>query len=176
MGYQLTVFKTNWGWIGMAISDRGLAGLVLPQPTRDEALRRLEHRWPESEEIEAAAFEDLIAPVRRYLAGQPVEFNMALDWSEHTEFLQEVWKVTRSIPHGETRTYAELAEAAGRPQAYRAVGRAMAVNPIPLIVPCHRVVRSDGGLGGYAGGLDVKKRLLEMEQAKESTREDTRTG
>lgn len=168
MAHQLTAFKTNWGWVGMAISDRGLAGLIFPKPTRDSALQELHERWSDGEEIEAGAFDDLIDQIRHYLAGEPIEFDVPLDWSGHTAFLQQVWSATQSIPYGETWTYAELAEAVGRPRAYRAVGRAMAVNPIPLIVPCHRVVRSDGGLGGYAGGLDVKERLLAMEQARQS--------
>ncbi len=164
MAYQLTVFNTDWGWIGAAISSQGLAGLVLPRPTRDAALQELRARWPDGEEVEAGAFDDLVDQVRRYLAGDLREFDVTLDLSAHTAFRQEVWQATRSIPYGETRTYAELAASAGRPGAYRAVGRAMATNPVPLVVPCHRVVRSDGGLGGYAGGLDTKERLLEMER------------
>lgn len=165
MAYQLTAFKTNWGWIGIAVSEEGLAGLVLPKPTREEALQELYARWPEGEEVEALVFDNLIRQIRRYLAGEPVEFDMPLDWSDHTAFLRQVWETARSIPYGQTWTYAKLAEAAGRPRAYRAVGQAMANNPVPLIVPCHRVVRSDGTLGGYAGGLEVKERLLEMEHA-----------
>jgi len=164
MGHQLTIFETSWGWIGIAMTGRGLAGLNFPQPTRNIALRGLLERWPAGEEVEAGLFDDVVDQVRRYLAGEPLEFDLPLDWSGYTPFLQAVWRITQSIPYGETRTYAELARAVGRPRAYRAVGRAMATNPIPLIVPCHRVLRSDGGLGGYGGGLDVKKRLLEMER------------
>lgn len=170
MAHQLTVFKTNLGWIGLAVSDQGLAGLILPRPTRDGALEVLHKEWPEGEEVEAGAFSDLIGQIRCYLDGESVDFNVSLDWSGRTAFLQEVWEATRAIPYGETRTYAELAETVGRPNAYRAVGRAMATNPIPLIVPCHRVLRSDGGLGGYGGGLDLKKQLLEMEQTGEQLR------
>lgn len=165
MAHRLTALKTSWGWVGLAASDQGLAGLILPEPTRDNALRELHERWPDGEEIEAGALGKFVDQIRHYLAGESVEFDIPLDWSDHTAFLQKVWQATRSIPYGQTWTYAQLAEAVGRPRAYRAVGRAMALNPIPLIVPCHRVVRSDGGLGGYAGGLDLKQRLLEMEQA-----------
>lgn len=165
MGHQLTVFKTGWGWIGLAMSARGLAGLALPKPTRDSVIQELNERWPDGEEVDTDRFGDVVDQLQRYLTGERIEFDVPLDWSGHTAFLQEVWKATRLIPYGETLTYAQLAQAVDRPRAYRAVGRAMAVNPIPLIVPCHRVIRSDGGLGGYGGGLDVKERLLEMERA-----------
>lgn len=164
MKYQWATFKTGWGWIGLVMSSRGLAGLTLPQPTREDALQEMHARWPDGEEVEAGVFDALVDQIRRYLAGEPVEFNVTLDWSGRSDFLRDVWQATRSIPYGETRTYAQLARAVGRPRAYRAVGRAMAINPIPFIVPCHRVVRSDGGLGGYAGGLDLKERLLKLEQ------------
>ena len=169
MRHRLTVFQTGWGWVGLAASDRGLAGLVLPKPTHESALSALRVGWPAGEEADEGVFSEIIDQVRRYVAGVPVEFDVPLDWSGHTPFLREVWRVTQSIPYGETWTYAQLAEAVGRPRAYRAVGRAMAVNPIPLIVPCHRVLRSDGGLGGYGGGLDLKARLLEMERAGKGT-------
>jgi AraC family transcriptional regulator of adaptative response/methylated-DNA-[protein]-cysteine methyltransferase len=80
-----------------------------------------------------------------------------------TAFQLRVWTALRSIPRGETRTYSQIAELIGQPQAARAVARACAANPLALLVPCHRVVRSDGGLGGYRWGLDLKKALLETE-------------
>lgn len=83
-----------------------------------------------------------------------------------TPFQQRVWDQLRQIPRGETRSYAEIAAALGVPGAIRAVGRANGANPLAVLVPCHRVVRSDGSLGGYAGGLDIKRRLLEFEGAR----------
>ena len=82
-----------------------------------------------------------------------------------TAFQEAVWKELRRIPLGETRSYADIAAAVGQPQAVRAVGTANGSNPVAVLVPCHRVIRSDGSLGGYAGGLERKRRLLEAERA-----------
>lgn len=81
-----------------------------------------------------------------------------------TAFQQEVWKACALIPYGETRSYSDIAKMIGNPKAVRAVGTALSKNPIPLIIPCHRVLRSDGQLGGFAGGLDVKQALLDLEK------------
>lgn len=97
-----------------------------------------------------------------YLAGRRREFDLPLA-PEGTEFQQMVWKALRTIPWGETRSYGEIARAMGRPRACRAVGMANHQNPIPIFIPCHRVVGAKGQLTGYAGGLEMKRRLLELE-------------
>jgi methylated-DNA-[protein]-cysteine S-methyltransferase len=106
------------------------------------------------------------AEVRRqlaeYFAGERREFDLALA-PEGTPFERAVWAELAKIPFGETRSYGEIAEVLGRPGAARAVGRANGANPIPIVVPCHRVIGSDGSLTGFGGGLDVKSRLLELE-------------
>jgi methylated-DNA-[protein]-cysteine S-methyltransferase len=106
------------------------------------------------------------AEVRRqlaeYFAGQRRDFDLALA-PQGTPFERAVWDELKKIPFGETRTYGEIAETLGRPGAARAVGRANGANPIPIVVPCHRVIGSDGSLTGFGGGLDVKSRLLELE-------------
>ena len=100
--------------------------------------------------------------LEEYFAGRRTAFSVPL--SMHgTPFQMEVWAALRAIPYGETRSYGELARRIGRPGACRAVGMANHVNPLPILVPCHRVVGADGHLTGYAGGLDVKKYLLELE-------------
>ena len=100
--------------------------------------------------------------LEEYFAGRRTAFSVPL--SMHgTPFQMEVWAALRAIPYGETRSYGELARRIGRPGACRAVGIANHVNPLPILVPCHRVVGADGHLTGYAGGLDVKKYLLELE-------------
>jgi methylated-DNA-[protein]-cysteine S-methyltransferase len=106
-------------------------------------------------------------PVRRqldeYFGGRRREFDLDLDWQLSAGFVRAVLERTAAIPFGETRTYGEMAAAAGSPRAFRAAGRALGANPIPIVVPCHRVLRSGGGLGGYGGGVDVKRELLSLE-------------
>ena len=99
-----------------------------------------------------------------YFSGQRTTFDMNIDISETTDFRRAVLEHLVTIPYGETRTYTQVAEAVGRPRAVRAVGSACATHPVPIVIPCHRVLRSDGSLGGYAGGLDMKRTLLELEQ------------
>jgi len=99
-----------------------------------------------------------------YFAGRRETFDVALDWALVTgRFGRRVLEQTARIPFGATRSYREIAERAGSPNAFRAAGNALGANPIPIIVPCHRVLASGGGLGGYTGGLDVKRTLLGIE-------------
>lgn len=99
-----------------------------------------------------------------FFKGTRTSFDVPLDIDAGTSFQQDVWQALQKIPYGETRSYKEVAEAVGRPKACRAVGSANRVNPIPLIIPCHRVVASGGKLGGFAGGLEMKEALLKLEQ------------
>ena len=99
----------------------------------------------------------------RYFAGRPVKFRVLVDLSAGTPFQQCVWRVLQMIPYGQTRSYAWVAQKIGKPKAARAVGAACGANPLPVIIPCHRVIASDGTLGGYSGGLHWKKRLLKLE-------------
>jgi methylated-DNA-[protein]-cysteine S-methyltransferase len=100
-----------------------------------------------------------------YFTGQLRSFSTPSDLSGLPLFTQAVLKITAKIPYGEVRSYRWVAERLGKPKATRAVGNALARNPIPIIIPCHRVVRADGSLGGYALGLDWKRKLLELEQS-----------
>lgn len=141
----------------------GLVQLGYPNQERDEVLAKISRRIsPRMLESEAR-----LDPVRReldeYFAGRRRNFDLALDWQLSSGFRQVVLRETAAIPFGETRTYMEMAASAGSPRASRAAGSALGSNPIPIVVPCHRVLRSGGGLGGYGGGLDVKRELLELE-------------
>jgi len=98
-----------------------------------------------------------------YFGGHKAAFADRLDFSGATSFQRQVWQITRLIPYGETRSYTWVAEQIKRPKAMRAVGQALARNPLPVIVPCHRVLNIDGKLGGYTGGIEMKKRLLSLE-------------
>jgi methylated-DNA-[protein]-cysteine S-methyltransferase len=106
---------------------------------------------------------EAVAQLEAYFAGALRRFDLPLDLGG-TEFQRRVWEELLTIPYGETRTYAQMATAIGNPSATRAVGSANGQNPVAIIVPCHRVVRTGGGLGGYGGGLDAKRALLALEQ------------
>jgi len=101
--------------------------------------------------------------LKGYFSGSRVTFTDELDLSHATHFQREVWETTRLIPYGETRNYAWIAEQIEKPQAARAVGQALSKNPLPIIVPCHRVVASDGKLSGFSGGVEMKQHLLSLE-------------
>lgn len=120
--------------------------------------RRHEPGWTE----DAAPFARAIAQLDAYFAGELEQFDLSLA-PEGTEFQRKVWSALQSIPYGETRSYGELAEEIGNGKASRAVGAANGRNPIPVIIPCHRVVGGDGGLTGFGGGLETKRRLLDLE-------------
>lgn len=121
------------------------------------------HKIPlEAEEIETEIIRRCFQEVREYLQGRRKNFTVKLK-PQGTEFQMKVWNALKEIPYGETRTYKQIAIAIGNPKASRAVGMANNRNPIGIIVPCHRVIGTDGKLVGYAGGLDVKEKLLEIE-------------
>jgi methylated-DNA-[protein]-cysteine S-methyltransferase len=158
--------ETDFGWVGIAISPGGLLALTLPQSTEPVALHQLRARWPEARSAAEDELSEIGDRLRRYFAGQAVSFDdLTLDMSQATPFQRRVWEVTRAIPRGQTRTYGEIARQVGSPRAARAVGQEMANNPWPVIVPCHRVLGSEGRLTGFGGGLEMKRRLLEMEGA-----------
>lgn len=153
---------SDLGPIAVATSERGAAAIELDG---DEARlrRRLARAWRGVEVREdAAPNRGLIAEVRAYLDGRLRRFTVRPDL-RGTEFQLLVWGALRRIPFGETRSYGEVARAVGRPRAARAIGAACNANPLPLLVPCHRVVGADGALVGFGGGLALKERLLALE-------------
>jgi len=163
-GIGVEVCNVGWGWVGIAWSERGLVKVTLPQPTEAEALEQLPQPSPgcQPSGLDVVA---LVDKLRRYFAGEAVVFDEPLDPAVGTAFQRRVWALTRAIPRGKTRSYGELGLEVGSPGAARAVGQAMARNPWPIVVPCHRVVGSDGSLTGFGGGLAMKKRMLLMEGA-----------
>ena len=166
MTLEYDVFETPLGWIGLLASPDGLRQSTLPQSSPDECVALL------GEEVEKATyspqrFEGLKGKLNRYLQREPVTFDdEPIDVDDASPFLRAAWSACRSIPVGQTRSYKWLAAQAGRPQASRAAGQSMARNRLPIIVPCHRVVASDGSLRGFGNGasqLDLKQRLLDLE-------------
>ncbi len=157
--------ETRLGWIGLVLSPSGLRATTLPRPSRDEALREVAEMGALEPATEAEAGE-LPHRLRDFAEGRRVDLTADIDWAEVSGFRRAVLEETIRIPAGETRSYGWLARKVGRPRAARAVGRVMATNPLPIVIPCHRVVGSDGSLHGYGGGLPMKDELLRLEGAR----------
>jgi len=154
-----------FGELLLAASEQGLLRLAFPEEDSDAVLERLAARVS-PRIVEALAQLD---PIRReldeYFEGRRREFELPLDWTLVGPFGRRVLGATAQIPYGRVLTYTEIAAEAGSPRGSRAAGNALGANPIPIVVPCHRVLRGSGALGGYAGGLDRKQFLLELEEA-----------
>ncbi|MFI4991510.1 MAG: methylated-DNA--[protein]-cysteine S-methyltransferase [Solirubrobacterales bacterium] len=155
-----------FGELLLAASDRGLLRLAFPEEDAEDVLERLAARVS-PRIVQAPAQLD---PVRReldeYFAGRRRSFELALDWTLVGPFGRRVLGAASRIPYGKVLTYTEIAAEAGSPRGSRAAGNALGANPIPIVVPCHRVLRRGGALGGYAGGLPRKQFLLELEGAR----------
>ena len=166
-----TLFETAIGPCGVAWNDAGLTWLQLPEQDRKATHERLVAKSSAdgklaSEQATPPWVKDAIARVREHLAGKPQELGrIPLDVSGVSDFTAKAFRAAQAIPAGRTATYGELAAALGSPGASRAIGRAMATNPWPVIVPCHRVVAAGGGAGGFSayGGLLTKERILKLE-------------
>jgi len=161
------IFEVSWGWAAAARGHGGLCAFVLPMASREEAETDIHTRAP-SFEPSKSALRDIVTAVRRYFQGWRSDFgDIRLDLSAGTAFQRKVWSIVRRIPYGEVRTYRWISLEIGRPRAARAIGGAVGANPIPLIVPCHRIVNADGTLGGFSapGGVELKRRMLKLERA-----------
>lgn len=164
LSIRYAVASSFLGRVLVAATDRGICAVSLG--ASDRALERaLCAEFPNAEIARDAGLAARARAVVRGIDGRGAAPAFALDL-RGTDFQRRVWNALRRIPRGETRTYREVAEAAGRPSAVRAVARACAANKIALLVPCHRVVRGDGGLGGYRWGAGRKAKLLEREGAR----------
>ena len=162
------IFNTDTGWVGILASVKGLLGTTLPQHSAQTAYQLLGDSVSQAT-LSPRLFDDLMKRLKAYFSGRRATFPDRLDLSRATLFQREVWTITRLIPYGETRSYAWVAEQIKRPRAMRAVGQALSKNPLPVIVPCHRVVASGGRLSGFSGGVEMKRYLLSLE-APESIR------
>jgi methylated-DNA-[protein]-cysteine S-methyltransferase len=165
-GNMLTfiLFDTCLGWMGMVGSSSGLRKVILPQKFKEAVLCQVMDYGCAAEEQSPTLFGDLPHRLRRYLEGETVDFPDKMDLFEATRFQQDVWRIVRTIPYGETRSYGWVANKLGSPKAARGVGQALARNPLPIVIPCHRVISSNGNLGGFGGGVEIKKFLLRLEQ------------
>ena len=165
------IFETRFGWMGLLSSENGLLRSTLPEDSESESCAS--HLGLESPDTipDPERFAELRNRLLQYFDGGDVEFgDVALDLEDAPDFHRKAWQACRAIPRGETRTYKWLAKMAGSPNAPRAAGQTMARNRLPIIVPCHRVIGSDGSLRGFGSGetrIDLKFRLLELEGAKQ---------
>jgi methylated-DNA-[protein]-cysteine S-methyltransferase len=156
------VSRTYYSWhkspVGSLLLAGSEAGLKLISFAEGKQARTVDPHWQEDD----SAFTEVVDQLRLYFAGERKTFDLPLVL-EGTDFQKSVWTTLQTIPYGETVSYKTLAQRIGRPKAVRAVGAANGANPIPIIIPCHRVIGNDGSLTGFGGGLPLKKRLLELE-------------
>ena len=159
------VFRTELGWMGVELSPQGVWRLVFDQVSAAAARRALGGAGRDVSDAEER-LDDVVARLSEYARGDADALtDVEVDWGGRTPFQVRVLQACRRIPPGQTRSYAQLAALVGSPLAARAVGTVMAQNRVPLIIPCHRVVGSDGALGGFSSrsGLRMKRRLLDLE-------------
>jgi len=165
-----TTFDSPVGPLFLAASDQGLVALEFDARLPGQQTIRPNPRDLRAEDKDfgfvdsPGALSPFIGQLEEYFAGHRRDFTFPLDL-RGTRFQVACWQALLKIPYGETRTYADIARAVGRPQGFRAVGMANNRNPIAIVVPCHRVIASDGTLCGYGGGLEIKRQLLELEGA-----------
>lgn len=144
------IFESPVGKLYLAFSGKILVGVSFSKPTGVPFK-------------EGAATKSFIKELSLYFKGSKSEFSQKIKFLTGTEFERKVWGALMKIPFGETRSYKWIAEKIGKPAAARAVGRALSKNPIPVVVPCHRVIESDGSIGGFSSGVETKRRLLDLE-------------
>ena len=162
---RFDAFETALGWVAAVASSRGVLRMSLPEPSAERAT---DHVRPEIEaaSLDPESLQDLRQLVQAYCAGEDVDLcGIPIDASAASPFFAKAWEACRTIPRGETRSYAWLAAAAGSPRGARGAGQAMARNRVALLVPCHRVIAASGALHGFGGskGLTMKQQLLDLE-------------
>jgi methylated-DNA-[protein]-cysteine S-methyltransferase len=166
MPLHYCLFDTAIGVCGVAFSERGLTRLQLPESDRGATERRLRTRAERATEAVPPAIERLITNIQAYTTGRSVDFAaVAIDLKKIEPFEENVYAQARAIPWGQTVSYGELARRTGSPNAAREVGRALARNPVPIIIPCHRILAKGHRIGGFSapGGTLTKERLLALE-------------
>jgi methylated-DNA-[protein]-cysteine S-methyltransferase len=160
-----TMVDSPFGPLLVAATKRGLVRLAYPHEDVDEALEELA-RAVSPRVLEAPGrMDEIRRELDQYFRGDRQSFDVPVDFRLTRGFTQKILRITARIPFGSLLTYGQVATKAGSPRAYRAAGNALGSNPIPIVVPCHRVVHADGGLGGYTGGIERKQFLLRLEGA-----------
>jgi methylated-DNA-[protein]-cysteine S-methyltransferase len=158
-----TTTDSPFGPLLLAKTRRGLVRVGLPNQDSDELLVELAERVSPRVLEAPAELDEVLRELDLYFAGKLDSFDLPLDWQLSGGFRRRVLRAINRIPYGQTRSYTEMARRAGNERAVRAAGTACGSNPLPLVVPCHRVLRTGGALGGYGGGLPMKEALLQLE-------------
>jgi O-6-methylguanine DNA methyltransferase len=156
-------FRTKLGWMGLAVSEKGVSSIVLSKPSRRSAERALPPANGHADPGSARLLRDARRQIVAFLSGRRKTFDVPVDLSGGSSFQRRVWQTALRIPYGRARSYGWIASKIGGRRYARAVGHALGANPVPLVVPCHRVLAHDASLGGFSCGLAVKRRLLELE-------------
>jgi methylated-DNA-[protein]-cysteine S-methyltransferase len=164
MKSSFVIFRTKLGWMGLVGNERDVQRIYLPEPSREDLGERITREFPDGREG-GYALAQARKEILEYFDGLRKKFEFSLDLSLATPFQRKVYQTMLSIPFGQVHTYRWLAEKIGSPKGLRAVGNANGKNRWPLVVPCHRIVGSDGRLTGFSapGGLDLKAELLRLE-------------
>lgn len=166
MKLYYTTFKSPVGEILATRTEKGLNFITFPKSTWQRFFSALKKDENIDLKKDEKKFSSLKKTLKPYFAGKKVKFKGSLDLTGGTAFQKRVWKAMLKIPYGQTKSYGWLARQVGGKNKARAVGAACGANPIPIVIPCHRVIREDSGLGGYGGGLSIKRKLLKIEGAK----------
>jgi O-6-methylguanine DNA methyltransferase len=151
------------GMVFVASTERGVC-MVDFLTSENAFLKRVKERFPGEVVRNDRKNKEVLFQLKKYLKGELRNFDCKLDF-KGTPFQKKVWSKLAKVPYGQTRSYKEIAQAIGHPKAFRAVGNANGQNSLPLIIPCHRVIESNGGLGGFGHGLKAKRQLLDLEKA-----------
>ncbi len=165
MKLYYTTFKSPIGEILATQTGKGLNFITFPKSRWQRFFSALDREEDIDLQKDERKFAALKKDLKAYFSGKKVKFRETLDLTGGTPFQKRVWKTMLKIPAGQTRSYGWLARQVGGGDKARAVGAACGANPIPIVIPCHRVIREDGGLGGYGCGLSIKRKLLKMEGA-----------
>jgi len=159
-----SVFETEFGWCSI-VGERGKLIEITPFLSTEETAYSCVVSKYKKAINDPGSFVLEKADIKNYFTGEKIDFEFSLDLSRYTRFQRKVWAITKKIPYGEIRTYSWVSKELNNLKSSRAVGTALAKNPFPLVIPCHRIIKKNGGLGGFsaAGGIGVKASLLKME-------------
>jgi O-6-methylguanine DNA methyltransferase len=160
---RYSTLETPQGTVWFAAGEAGLKFLLLRYFNDRRVVQELKKTRGAKLVRDDKALKSFAGQLRRYFDGHKATFDVELDLSIGTPFQQAVWKAVRKVPYGTLVSYKKVAQEPGNARAARAVGNALGANPIPIVVPCHRIIRKDGGLGGFTGGIRWKKKLIELE-------------